>query len=121
MQYWKSKENRFVEVKLSKRQTNKEKWKKFFDRILKNGKRSASDLPFIAIGANELDNQPDIPKEYDCPRCGNIHPVEYGDRVEKDGTKVPDTMLAFVQCHKKTYLIGMNGKMMKQFEIVVDF
>jgi transposase-like protein len=71
------------------------------------------ETPFIAVGHGELDSNPDVGKVYDCPSCGKQHPVEYGERVEKDGTKTPDPMLAFVKCKKKAYLIGINGKMLK--------
>lgn len=71
------------------------------------------DLPFIAVGNGELDNNPDVPEIYKCPRCNEEHPVEYGDKVNKDGTKTPDKLLAFVKCRGSSYLIGINGKMLK--------
>jgi len=70
-------------------------------------------IPFIAVGHGELDNNPDIPEEYNCPRCNHKHPVQYGENVEKDGTKTPSKMLAYVKCKKGVYLVGINGKMLK--------
>lgn len=71
-----------------------------------------NETPHIAVGHGELNNNPDVPEIYQCPRCNKEHTVEYGDSVEKDGTKTPSKMLAFVKCKKKTYLIGFNGKML---------
>lgn len=71
------------------------------------------ETPFIAVGNGELEDNANVPEEYDCPRCGKSHPVEYFNKIEKDGTKTPSKMLAYVKCKKKKYLIGLNGKMLK--------
>lgn len=64
----------------------------------------------LAIGNEELEDAPNIGKTIHCTRCGQRHRVEYGDKVEKDGTKTPSKLLAFVRCQKNTYLVGINGK-----------
>lgn len=40
-----------------------------------------------------------------------MHEVQYGDRVEKDGTKTPCKHLAYAKCPKYniSYLVGIDG------------
>ena len=63
----------------------------------------------IAIGNDELVNQPDLGPTIRCWVCGQDHQVEYGT-VRKDGQDVPSTTLAFMRCRGKSYLCGVNGK-----------
>ena len=64
----------------------------------------------FSIGQDEIDTSPDLGDAITCPTCGKTHPVEYGDIVNKDGTKTPSRMLAFYKCGKNSYLCGVNGK-----------
>lgn len=70
------------------------------------------DIPYIAIGNGELDGNPLVGEDLICPQCNQLHKVEYGEEVLKDGTKVPSTLLAFYKCPKtdKSYLWGINGQ-----------
>ena len=68
------------------------------------------ELPFVAIGNEELEQSEYIGKTILCNRCGKRHTVEYGERVLKDGTKVPSKMLGFVKCGKISYLVSLNEK-----------
>ena len=65
-------------------------------------------MPYLAIGNNELGEV--IGKTITCPICGKLHPVEYGDEIRPDGTKVPSKLLAFFRCGGKVYLAGVNGR-----------
>lgn len=62
----------------------------------------------IAIGPEELGAR--MGKTILCPQCGLAHPIEYGDEVLEDGTKVPSTFLSFYRCQGKAYLVGVNGR-----------
>jgi len=66
-------------------------------------------VPYIAVGNGELTER--LRDCEPCPKCGDLLPVEYGERVLADGTKVPDRQLAFVKCAScGLYLVGINGK-----------
>lgn len=67
-----------------------------------------SEIPFVAIGNNELGE--DIGEFVDCPHCKKQHLVQYGDRIEEDGTKTPSKLLAYYKCGDKAYLCAVNGK-----------
>jgi hypothetical protein len=45
-----------------------------------------------------------------CPNCNGWHELKYGDRVLSDGTKEPTTMLGYVNCENKTYLVEVAGE-----------
>ncbi len=64
----------------------------------------------FSIGKNEAEDLPEIGKTVECWMCGKTHTVKYGERVLKDGSKEPCTMLAFFNCGKKSYLCGIDGK-----------
>jgi len=64
----------------------------------------------LAIGNEEIEIAPELGDTIVCPRCNMRHPVEYGEKVHKDGTRTPSTLLAFYKCGKKSYLCGINGK-----------
>ena len=66
------------------------------------------EVPFLAVGADELETE--LKETVSCWICGETHPVEYGERVLEDGTKVPSKMLAFFRCGGECYLCGINGK-----------
>jgi hypothetical protein len=76
--------------------------------------------PMLAVGNGELDNNPNVPEIYQCPRCNQQHKVEYGNKIEKDGSKTPSKTLAYVKCRgktlfskEKTYLVGLHGKLLR--------
>lgn len=64
----------------------------------------------FTIGNDELKEKQDLGETIICPRCGEIHEVEFGEEVLKDGTRVPSDSLAFYKCGKKCYLCGVDGK-----------
>ena len=45
---------------------------------------------------------------------GENHKIEYGEEVLKDGKKVPSKFLAFYECYGKSYLAGIDGKLLKE-------
>lgn len=65
----------------------------------------------FAIGNDELANCPSICKTIKCKICGEIHNVEYGDKINSDGIKEKSN-LAFIKCpsNGKCYLVGIGGK-----------
>ena len=68
----------------------------------------------FAIGNDELGKLPEIGKTYLCPHCGKRHRVrvQYNE-TQVNGEWVPATILAYVKCGKKLYLVGINGKELK--------
>jgi len=67
-------------------------------------------VPFFAIGNDELDKAEPLSDFIKCPHCGMEHPVEYGEEVLDNGTKVPSKLIAFYKCGEKSYLCGINSK-----------
>ena len=72
-----------------------------------------SERPYIAIGNGELDDNPNVGKTVVCSKCHKEHRVQYGEEVLKDGTKIPSRFLAFAKCGKTTYLVGVDGKLLR--------
>jgi hypothetical protein len=68
------------------------------------------DIPFAAFGREAYNNAAPLEDEIECPRCGALHDVQYGDRINKDGTRSRSRALAFVRCDGKSYLVGILGK-----------
>lgn len=71
-----------------------------------------SDVPFIAVGANQLGEPAE---EINCPRCGVAHSIEYGTSKtllpdNKWSEPVPSKMLGFYQCKGNLYLGTVHGK-----------
>jgi len=66
----------------------------------------------FAIGNDELENNSDIGTHAKCGSCGDMHEIDYGSIVNKDGSKTKSKMLAFIKCtqNDKCYLVGINGK-----------
>ncbi len=64
----------------------------------------------FAIGNEELARNDDVGESVHCPHCGLKHPVEYGEEILKDGTKVKSDTLAFYKCGDNSYLYGIAGK-----------
>ena len=67
----------------------------------------------IAIGNDEIESLPSVGKTAKCPKCGKMHEIKHGEEVLKDGTKVLSDMLGFVNCGKKSYLVSIEGKLLK--------
>jgi hypothetical protein len=67
-------------------------------------------IPYFAIGNNELATKKPIGKTVKCPHCGKRHTVNYGEKVNPDGTKTPSKTLGFVNCGKRSYLVSIAGK-----------
>jgi hypothetical protein len=64
----------------------------------------------LTIGNDELEKNAAIGEMIDCPHCGEIHPIQYGNEVMEDGTKKPSKLLAFYKCGDEIYLAGIAGK-----------
>lgn len=73
-----------------------------------------NNIPFIAIGSGELENNEDVGEFAKCNNCGEYHEVKYGDKINDDGTKTPSKMLAFITCpeNNTSYLVGIEGKLL---------
>jgi hypothetical protein len=69
---------------------------------------SVDSPPMLAVGNDELGGP--VGEEIVCRICGGRHPVEYGEKVLDDGTKVPSKLLAFFKCGGKAYLCGIDGR-----------
>lgn len=74
------------------------------------GGRKMKDIPYVAFGNDEIDNSPILGETITCRICGKEHSVEYGDRINDDGSTTPTKSLAFFKCGDKSYLCGVNGK-----------
>ena len=72
-------------------------------------KYKSTDLPFIAIGNNELGKP--LGDTVTCGQCGKQHPVEYGaKKLMPDGTWQPSNLLATYKCGSESFLCGIDGK-----------
>jgi len=64
----------------------------------------------LAIGNDEIRNLPPLGETIKCWMCGKRHRITYGDKVMKNGTRVPSKLRAFLKCKGKFYLGGIEGK-----------
>jgi hypothetical protein len=64
----------------------------------------------LAIGNDELEKKPNLGDFILCKKCGQRHIVEYGDKVNADGSKEKCKIIAFVKCGENIQLVGINGK-----------
>lgn len=74
-----------------------------------------SDIPYVAIGADELG---EATETIDCARCGQKHPIEYGTSktLREDGTwsePVPIKTLGFYKCSGQLYVGTVDGRRWK--------
>lgn len=74
----------------------------------------------FAIGNNELGNKPAIGTHIICYSCGKRHRIQYGNEVNKDGTKTPSKLFAFYKCRGELYLAGVNGKDIRKKTTNID-
>ena len=51
-----------------------------------------------------------IGKTFECKRCNKKHIVKYGTDSE---TGKISKMLAYINCGKESYLVALNGKLLK--------
>lgn len=65
----------------------------------------------MIIGNDELG--PALEDTIKCPKCGQEHPIEYGEETLRDGTRRPSKLLAFYRCDGNLYLAGINGRALK--------
>lgn len=71
------------------------------------------NIPYFAVGNDELEKKPPLGKTVRCRVCGEYHEVEYGK--EKDpatGEMRESRLLAFYKCPKtgQLYLAGIDGR-----------
>ena len=64
----------------------------------------------ISFGNDELNEAPELGITIDCPHCGKVHEIQYGQEILPDGTYQDSKALAFYTCGEKTYLAGIDGK-----------
>lgn len=64
----------------------------------------------FAIGNDELKSKDNICKTVTCNICGKEHDVQYGKVKNEQGEWVESKMLAFINCGEESYLVGVNGK-----------
>jgi len=70
------------------------------------------EMPFLAVGNEEIENNPTV-KEGDmikCHICKKKHPLEYG--IDKETGEESD-LAGFIKCGKETYLMSINGKLLR--------
>lgn len=67
-------------------------------------------VPYIGFGNDQLENQPNMIEGMDiiCPHCGSIHQVILATKSE---TGEKSNMLGGYKCGDKSYLAGVNGKL----------
>ena len=66
------------------------------------------ELPFFAIGNDELEKLPSAPKSVVCEKCNKKHKIKYGT------TKgVENKNFGFISCGTTSYLVSINGKLLK--------
>ena len=73
--------------------------------------KKEKEIPFIAIGNDELGEDIGKEEKVKCKNCGKYHTIKYGKRKLKDGTYVESKMLGFVDCGKKSFLVTIDNKL----------
>jgi len=67
------------------------------------------DIPFFAIGNNELEGKLLVGDTALCPHCKKKRKVKYGTDAE---TGEVSKTLGFVNCGKESYLVSVGGKLL---------
>lgn len=47
-----------------------------------------------------------------CPNCTELHKIEYGKRELADGTLEDSSLLGYVKCDGKSWLVTLDGESM---------
>jgi hypothetical protein len=71
-------------------------------------KLKKNDVPFFAIGSNELKDKPIAGETAICPNCKKNHKIKFGTNIK---TKKEDKMLGFVNCGKESFLVSINNQL----------
>lgn len=79
--------------------------------------KTKNEIPFFAIGNNDLEEKEDAGTFATCPKCKKKHRIKYGTSSEllPDGTHTKpkkSKMAGFISCGKNTYLASLNGKLL---------
>ena len=69
-------------------------------------------INLFTISNEEINSKSTLGTTVKCKVCGELHDVQYGDIIEKDGSLTPSKMLAFIKCpaNGESYLVGIEGK-----------
>lgn len=69
----------------------------------------------FAIGNDELEKNGLVEEYEKCRVCDELHKVQYGETVNKDGSKTPSKDIAFIKCptNDNIYLVGIFGRKIK--------
>ena len=68
-----------------------------------------NDIPYFAIGNNELEVLPVAKDKAKCPMCKKLKTIKYGTDTK---TGEVSKMLGFVNCGKEAYMVSINGKLL---------
>jgi len=66
-------------------------------------------IPFVAIGNEEIRDNPSVGEFATCPSCAKKHKVEYGTNTE---TGEVSKTIGFVKCGENSYMISLAGKLL---------
>ena len=71
-----------------------------------------NDVPFVAIGNDEIAALPDLGPTIKCWACGERHEVQESREIDKDGKDIGPGALNFFKCPKdgNTYMCGIGGR-----------
>ncbi len=67
----------------------------------------------LTVGNNVLEKAARVEGLIECNKCGESHCIEYGEEILADGTLKKSKLLAFYKCGGKSYLAGINGKIIE--------
>ena len=62
----------------------------------------------LVVGNGELDDAKEVGVTVECKKCSKTHNIKYG----KDEYGKYNNLLAFYTCGDRTYLYGVNGKVL---------
>ncbi|MDH3563534.1 MAG: hypothetical protein OEN49_09105 [Gammaproteobacteria bacterium] len=71
------------------------------------------NLPFVAIGNDELGGPVPDDALIKCKRCGTPHKLEYGTNAAGVETKI----VGFVRCGEEAYLVAVDGHLVFSNEV----
>jgi hypothetical protein len=72
------------------------------------------ELPTLAVGTGELDDNPDIEDTCPCPNCGEAHEVKNANARNEKGHFVAGKKIFYVHCGEKQFMVGLDGKRLKK-------